>query len=57
MRAEDKKIDPLPDSFKSEEAAGEFRDTHSPMDYQQYLQPTEDKIEISERIFDELHRR
>ena len=44
-------IDPLPDSFESEEAAGEFWDTHSTMDYQEHLEATDDTIEISERVF------
>jgi len=45
-------IDPLPESFATEEEAGEFWDTHSTMDYQQYLEATDDTIEISERIFE-----
>lgn len=45
-------LDPLPESFETEEAAGEFWDTHSAMDYQQHLEATEDKIELSERVFE-----
>jgi len=52
MKSTDKRIDPLPDSFETEEQAGEFWDTHSTMDYQEYLQPTDDTIEISERVFE-----
>ena len=52
MRAEDKQIDPLPDSFESEEAAGEFWDTHSLMDYKEHLEETEEAIEIGERVFE-----
>lgn len=52
MRDKDKAIDPLPDSFESEEKAGEFWDTHSTMDYQQHLEATDDTIEISERVFE-----
>lgn len=52
MKDSDKTIDPLPESFDSEEAAGEFWDTHSTMDYQQYFESTNDKIEISERVFE-----
>jgi hypothetical protein len=43
-------IEPLPDSFESEEQAGEFWDTHSTMDYQEYLEPGDDTIEINERL-------
>lgn len=52
MRDKDEAIDPLPDSFESEEKAGEFWDTHSTMDYQQHLEATDDTIEISERVFE-----
>ena len=52
MKSTDKRIDPLPDSFESEEQAGEFWDTHSLMDYQEHLEATDDTIEISERIFE-----
>ncbi|HMG73110.1 MAG TPA: hypothetical protein VK582_06370 [Pyrinomonadaceae bacterium] len=52
MRDKDKNIDPLPDSFETEEKAGEFWDAHSTMDYQQHLEPSDDTIEISERVFE-----
>jgi hypothetical protein len=52
MKDTDKSIDPLPESFDSEEAAGEFWDTHSAMDYQQYFEPTDDTIQITERVFE-----
>lgn len=52
MKGTDKTIDPLPESFDSEEAAGEFWDTHSATDYQQYFEPTDDRIEITERVFE-----
>ena len=45
-------IDPLPEEFESEEEAGEFWDSHSTVDYQQYLEATDDKIKISERVFE-----
>lgn len=45
-------IDPLPDSFESEEAAGEFWDTHSVVDYAEFFEPIGDKIEIKERIYE-----
>jgi hypothetical protein len=52
MKDSDKTIDPLPESFDSEEAAGEFWDTHSAMDYQRYFEPTDDTIQITERVFE-----
>lgn len=54
MRGRNKTIDPLPDSFETEEQAGAFWDAHSTMDYQQHLEATDDTIEISERVF-EVH--
>lgn len=44
--------DPLPDSFETEEEAGAFWDTHSTMDYEEYLEPVKDVIEIRKRIFE-----
>jgi len=52
MKDTDKKVDPLPDSFESEEAAGEFWDSHSTMDYQEHLEASDDMIDISERVFE-----
>ena len=52
MKDKDKTIDPLPDSFETEEKAGAFWDSHSTMDYQEHLEPSDDMIEISERIFE-----
>lgn len=52
MKDVNKKVEPLPDSFESEEAAGEFWDSHSLMDYQEHLEATDDTIEISERVFE-----
>ena len=52
MKDKDKTIDPLPDSFETEEQAGEFWDTHSTMDYQEHLEPSNDTIEIRERVFE-----
>jgi hypothetical protein len=45
-------IDPLPESFETEEQAGEFWDTHSTMDYKKHLEATDDTIDISERVFE-----
>jgi len=44
--------DPLPETFATEEEAGEFWDTHSTMDYEEYLEPGEDEIDLRERIFE-----
>ena len=52
MRDKNKAIDALPDSFETEEKAGEFWDSHSTMDYQQHMEATDDTIEISERVFE-----
>jgi len=52
MRDKNKTIDPLPDSFDGEEAAGEFWDTHSLMDYEEYLEATNDTIEIGVSVFE-----
>lgn len=46
-----KKIDPLPEEFFSEEEAGEFWDTHSITDYEEYLEPVEFKADIKRRHF------
>ena len=43
------KIDPLPDEFASEEEAGEFWDSHSITDYEEYLEPVEFKADIKRR--------
>jgi CopG antitoxin of type II toxin-antitoxin system len=52
MKSTDKAIDPLPESFGSDEAAGEFWDTHDLTDYEQYLEPADHTIEITERVFE-----
>jgi dihydroneopterin aldolase len=52
MGNKNKIIDPLPDSFATEEEAGEFWDTHSTTDYAEYLQPVDDIIEIRKRVFE-----
>ena len=53
MKSTDRKIDPLPESFESEEAAGEFWDTHSLTDYEEHLEAADDvTFEISERVFE-----
>ena len=52
MENKNKIIEPLPDSFATEEEAGEFWDTHSTMDYVEYFEPVDDKIEIRNRVFE-----
>ena len=53
MREENKSIDPLPDGFESETAAGEFWVTHSLSDYEEHLEAADDiTFEISERVFE-----
>jgi hypothetical protein len=53
MKSTDRKIDPLPESFESEEAAGEFWDTHSLADYEEHLEAADDvTFEINERVFE-----
>jgi vacuolar-type H+-ATPase subunit C/Vma6 len=52
MGNKNKLKDPLPDSFATEEEAGEFWDTHSTMDYVEYLEPSDDVIEIKNHVFE-----
>jgi len=47
-----KVIDPLPDSFANAEEAGEFWDTHSLADYEEFLEPADVVFEINERVFE-----
>ena len=52
MGNKNKIIDPLPDSFATEEEAGEFWDAHSAMDYVECLEASDDVIEIKNRVFE-----
>ena len=52
MQNKNKSIDPLPDSFETEEEAGAFWDAHSTSEYEEYMKPSDDVIEIRERIFE-----
>lgn len=45
-------IDPIPDEFESEEAAAAFWDSHSTMDYAEYLTPVDDVFQIEKRLFE-----
>lgn len=52
MKDRNRSIDPLPDSFETEEQAGAFWDAHSTADYEEYLEPVDDAIEIRDRVFE-----
>ena len=52
MKNKDRLIDPLPDSFSTAEEAGAFWDSHSTMDYEEYLEPVSDVIDIRQRVFE-----
>ncbi len=52
MENKNKAKDSLPDSFATEEEAGEFWDTHSAADFIQYLEPADDEIKIKDRVFE-----
>ncbi len=47
----DKQRDPIPETFASEEEAGEFWDTHSTIDYEEYLEPVDMTIDIKKRHY------
>ncbi len=52
LAAKHKVRDPLPETFATEEEAGEFWDAHSTMEYEEYLEPGADEIDIRQRIFE-----
>ena len=53
MKNKDKPHDPLPETFATVEEAGEFWDSHSTRDYEEYLEPGDDEIiEARQRIFE-----
>jgi hypothetical protein len=52
MGNKNKMVEPLPDSFATAEEAGEFWDTHSTADYLEYLEASDDIIEINKRVFE-----
>jgi hypothetical protein len=52
MPGEDKRIDPLPDEFKSLEEAAEFWDTHSITDYEEFPEPVELDVDLQRRHFE-----
>lgn len=44
-----KKRDPLPDEFQSLEEAGEFWDTHSSDDYEEFMQEAHFEVDLQRR--------
>ena len=52
MPNKNKIIDPLPESFASEEEAGEFWDTHSSEDYAEHFVPVEMEFRIEKRTYE-----
>ncbi len=47
-----KVIDPLPETFASEEEAGEFWDTHSLAGYEEILEPADIVFDLNKRVFE-----
>lgn len=47
-----KKRDPLPEEFSSAEEAGEFWDTHSGADYEDYMKEVHFDVELKRRAHD-----
>ncbi|MGH9842541.1 MAG: CopG family antitoxin [Blastocatellia bacterium] len=45
-----KKRDPLPEEFKSLEEAGEFWDTHSSADYEDYMQEVHFEVDLKRSV-------
>jgi len=48
----EKRIDPLPDEFWSEDEAAEFWDTHSITDYEEFLEPVDVEVDLKRRHFE-----
>ena len=51
MKNTEKIIDPLPEEFDSEDEAGEFWDTHSLADYEEFLEPVDLDVDIKSRHY------
>ena len=47
-----KQGDPLPDEFRSEDEAAEFWDTHSIIDYEEFLEPIDLEVDLKRRYFE-----
>ena len=52
MRNTDRENERLPDEFASEDQAGEFWDTHSLTDYEQFLEPVAIETDLKRRHFE-----
>ncbi|MCX7013847.1 MAG: CopG family antitoxin [Candidatus Sumerlaeota bacterium] len=52
MRSTDRRIDPLPDEFKSEDEAARFWDTHSLTDYEEFLEPVDLEVGFKRRHYE-----
>ncbi len=52
MKNTDSRIDQLPEEFASEEEAGEFWDTHSISDYEDFLESAEMDMDLKRRHFE-----
>lgn len=47
-----KQVDPLPDQFQSLEEAGEFWDTHSSADYEEYMKPVQFEVDLKRSVWE-----
>lgn len=52
MQNTDRKIEPLPEEFGSDQEAADFWDTHSITDYEQFLEPVDLDVDIRRRHFE-----
>ena len=52
MASTGKQIDPLPEEFASEDEAGDFWDTHSITDYEEFLEPMDLEVNLERRHFE-----
>jgi len=52
MRNTNRRIDPLPDEFRSDEEAADFWDRHSITDYEEFLEPVELEADLQRRHFE-----
>jgi predicted DNA binding CopG/RHH family protein len=49
-KSKKKKRDPLPEQFSSPEEAGEFWDTHSGADYEDYMKEVHFEVDLKRRV-------
>ncbi len=52
MRNTQKRIDPLPEEFHSEDEAAQFWDSHSITDYEEFLEPVPVEVDLKRRHFE-----